>query len=93
MRRVPQVRIGEWRFGPWMDQFALVKCRGCGLEYLNPRPSPGLLQRFYDAPGYDPHTLDGAGVDTSRVFEQRLKVLLNLHLGEDLTLVACWQPT
>ncbi len=28
-------------------RFAVVKCRNCGLQYVNPRPSPADIGRFY----------------------------------------------
>jgi len=36
--------------------FRLVRCRQCGLLYLNPRPSPGEIKVFYP-PEYDPYTI------------------------------------
>jgi len=30
-----------------IDKFCYVKCRNCGLVYLNPRPSPDLLNDIY----------------------------------------------
>ncbi len=34
-------------FGP--GEFRLVRCPGCGLVYLNPRPSPQAIGRYYPA--------------------------------------------
>jgi len=28
-------------------EFAVVQCRGCGLVYVNPRPAPAEMSRFY----------------------------------------------
>ena len=33
-------------------EFHLVRCRNCGLEYLNPRPSWELLQQYYSKDYY-----------------------------------------
>ncbi len=39
--------------GPGL-RFAIVQCRRCGLNYTNPRPSPGTISRFYPSE-YGPH--------------------------------------
>lgn len=36
------------------DEFSIVRCRGCGLIYLNPRPGRELLGSFYPAVYYPP---------------------------------------
>jgi SAM-dependent methyltransferase len=36
------------------DEFRIVKCRNCGLIYLNPRPSKDLLRSFYPTVYYPP---------------------------------------
>ena len=28
-------------------KFCVVRCNGCGLEYVNPRPKADEIQRFY----------------------------------------------
>lgn len=35
------------KFGITEDEFNLVECRGCGLLYINPRPDPEEMGRFY----------------------------------------------
>ena len=35
-------------------RFAVVRCRGCGLTYVNPRPTPSAIARYYP-PDYSPH--------------------------------------
>src|SRR5262245_40862005 len=30
-------------------RYPLVECRSCGMRFLDPRPAPGTLARFYDA--------------------------------------------
>jgi SAM-dependent methyltransferase len=37
--------------------FALVRCRNCGLTYLNPRPDAASIGEYYPA-AYDPHQID-----------------------------------
>ena len=36
------------------DLFTIVKCRNCGLVYLNPRPSKDLLGSYYPTDYYPP---------------------------------------
>jgi len=40
--------------GPGSRQFRLVRCLGCGLIYLSPRPPEEETESFYQADGYDP---------------------------------------
>ncbi len=35
-----------------------MRCAGCRLYFVNPRPGPELLASFYDDPGYDCHTAE-----------------------------------
>ena len=39
---------------PSREGYTFVRCRRCGLIYLDPRPSPRALERYYDA-SYLPH--------------------------------------
>ncbi|NIP58659.1 MAG: class I SAM-dependent methyltransferase, partial [Gemmatimonadetes bacterium] len=41
------------------ERFRFVRCSDCGLVYLNPRPDPVSLDRYY-GPGYLPHREPGA---------------------------------
>src|SRR6184192_918198 len=36
------------------DEFTIVRCRSCGLVYLNPRPSTDLLGSYYPPVYYPP---------------------------------------
>ena len=36
------------------DEFTIVRCRQCGLVYLNPRPSKDLLGSYYPTVYYPP---------------------------------------
>ena len=36
------------------DEFTIVRCRQCGLIYLNPRPSKYLLSSYYPTVYYPP---------------------------------------
>jgi 2-polyprenyl-3-methyl-5-hydroxy-6-metoxy-1,4-benzoquinol methylase len=44
----------ERRFG-LSGRFDVVQCRGCGLVYLNPRPTAREMQRYYPADRYFPY--------------------------------------
>jgi SAM-dependent methyltransferase len=47
---------GQDDTNPWgapKDSFRLVKCRNCGLIYVNPRPSPKVLNEFYRKEYFD----------------------------------------
>uniref|UniRef100_A0A7C2WBW3 Class I SAM-dependent methyltransferase n=1 Tax=Thermorudis sp. TaxID=1969470 RepID=A0A7C2WBW3_9BACT len=45
--------------------FTLVRCRRCGLRYLNPRSLPAQLDRFYPA-DYAPHRRSGLAAAARR---------------------------
>lgn len=47
----------DWQLGG-SELFRLVRCRRCGLVYLNPRPSPGEIGQYYPA-DYEPFTRSG----------------------------------
>ena len=53
----PGRAIGDIVFGPYMHMFALCRCQ-CGLEFINPRPSPSLLEQFYGSRIYDCHQMN-----------------------------------
>ncbi len=44
--------------------FTVVRCRGCGLAYVNPRPTAGEIGRYYPD---DYHTARGAGGAVQRL--------------------------
>ncbi len=54
--------------------FDLVRCRLCGLVYVDPRPDPPSLARMYDDPAYftDGYNL---GVETESYFARRDELL------------------
>jgi len=43
----------DYRYHLNKEEFTLVKCRKCGLIYLNPRPSEKEMDRFYPREYYD----------------------------------------
>ena len=50
------------------DEFTIVRCRQCGLVYLNPRPSKELLGSYYPTVYYPP-----VQVKTQPQFQQQAK--------------------
>jgi SAM-dependent methyltransferase len=48
---------------PSDERFHVVECRQCGLGFVNPRPAPSEMQRFYPADYY-------AGFSTDRSYHQ-----------------------
>ncbi|MDD5347402.1 MAG: class I SAM-dependent methyltransferase [Candidatus Omnitrophica bacterium] len=38
---------GKDNFVPGPERFELVRCANCGLMYLDPRPAPGVIGRYY----------------------------------------------
>lgn len=50
--------------------FSLVRCRRCGLQYLNPRPAPETLGRYYPA-DYAPFNRRGLAARIKARFMER----------------------
>jgi hypothetical protein len=46
----PPVAIGNFN-----GDLGLAECLGCGVRFVNPRPSPESLSAFYNTEGYDCH--------------------------------------
>lgn len=59
----PLLLLRDQMFRTTEESFRLVRCRRCGLRYLNPRPAVESLDRYYPAT-YDPFARRGlsAGV-------------------------------
>lgn len=65
-------RPGMYAIGP--VRFDLVRCRGCGLVYTNPRPDGPTLGRMYDDPDYYTHGYN-LGVEDQNYFERKDELL------------------
>ena len=39
----------DYNLGTWTGPIRVARCRGCRLAYLNPRPNPACIGRFYPA--------------------------------------------
>ena len=50
---------GHWTgaslFEPYRDRLGLTLCRACGFVFVNPRPTPEVLDRFYQGHEYVCH--------------------------------------
>lgn len=87
-RRLPRLRIGETFFQARRAVCALVRCRACGLEFVNPRPVQSVLEEFYNQPGYaaHPETDDAARL---AVAHSRAARLPGLVLGARVLDIGC----
>lgn len=55
-------------------RFDLVRCRSCGLVYLNPRPDAATLDALYSDPEYYDHGYN-LGVETENYFARKDELL------------------
>ena len=78
--------------GPHEEFFTLVRCRTCGLEYLNPRPLPEEMGRYYGEEyfttrterGYDNYFSETTKKEVQRVLALNLADLGFFHFEENL---------
>src|SRR5215217_5636909 len=52
--------VGADVFAPLRGRIGLVRCRTCGLRFVNPRPDSAALTAFYSGPAYACHDADGS---------------------------------
>jgi len=71
-----------------LEQFPVVQCRQCGLIYLNPRPTPGAIGRFYPA-DYRPYV---APLQAARARRRIARWDARYGLYKRLRAVAALQP-
>lgn len=55
----PILAVRDWRYGLTEARFRIVRCRRCGLAYLNPRPVPDDIGLFYPIKYYE-RRVDGS---------------------------------
>ena len=67
------------------ENFTVVRCAGCGLHYLNPRPGPNEISRYYGQ-GYSFHALPSR---MRRAAGAALEWLANSPFA---SLLAIWPP-
>lgn len=73
---IPGNPIGRPIFGPYLHQFGICRCV-CGLDFVNPRPSTELLNRFYGSRIYDCHKMN-----QSSEADRHAQALLNSIAGQ-----------
>jgi len=84
------VRDGRDRRHHLPGEFRMVKCRECGLAYLNPRPTASALAAYYP-PDYSPYTQRGLFGKLTRWLRQREAAALRRSLpsGAEVLEVGC----
>ncbi len=55
----PIIAVADWRYGLSVEPLVIVRCRRCGLSYLNPRPVGSHMHHFYPSPYYERRQVDG----------------------------------
>ncbi|MBL8859891.1 MAG: class I SAM-dependent methyltransferase [Planctomycetes bacterium] len=55
-------------------RFDLVRCKRCGLVYVNPRPTSAVLEALYDDPEYYTHGYN-LGVETENYFARKHELI------------------
>lgn len=69
------------------EKFTLVKCKECGFVFINPRPYPVELYRYYESPDYISHSGTNKGFINAiykkiRKYTHTKKVKLVTHLSQ-----------
>lgn len=67
--------IGEEVFLPLRGRIGLVRCRSCGLVFVNPRPAPEVLEAFYQGDRYSCHQPAGPGAAVNQKAAHILEIL------------------
>jgi SAM-dependent methyltransferase len=81
---LPSVIVGEAYFAPYLPRMGLVRCRGCGLEFVNPRPTDEVMLGFHaSGRSSSPTQLDGNAIphDWRVSFDVRLDAMAALTSG------------
>jgi len=72
------------------DLFTIVKCRNCGLVYLNPRPSKDLLASHYPTDYYPPVQAKSRPRSLKRLSSRLKRWVLEDYYGYPLSGGAVW---
>ncbi len=76
-----ELEARDWLHGSG-ETFHYVRCRNCGLVYLNPRPAPAAIGRYYPRGSYYTFQVDGqAAAEIVRPAHRRLARQLTQRLG------------
>lgn len=87
----PAARLGTLRdinlFLP--GEWPLWRCRGCGTGFLNPRPAPGAMPRFYPDDYWAPPPPPGTKPFVDRATRVAIRRLRRLAPGSSVLDVGC----
>jgi 2-polyprenyl-3-methyl-5-hydroxy-6-metoxy-1,4-benzoquinol methylase len=76
-----ELEARDWLHGSG-ESFCYVRCCNCGLVYLNPRPAPAAIGRYYPRASYYTFQLDGqAAEEIVRPAHRQLARQLTQRLG------------
>jgi SAM-dependent methyltransferase len=64
------------------EEFTLVKCRRCGLEFLSPRPCPDEIGKYYDESYFTTRTDRGYDNYFSETIRREIERVIGLNLME-----------
>lgn len=81
--RVRDIKV----FGP--GEFQLVRCQGCSLVYINPRPTPGAMAPYYPPRYWAPPPEEGARPYTDAGMRRALALLSREFPGGRVLDVGC----
>ncbi len=81
----PFLNVPE-RFRP-ADRYTLVQCSNCGFVYLNPRPTPANIGRFYPIADYDPHQ-----TEAKSLFDRIYRAVRNINLKRKRRWIESFRP-
>src|SRR5687768_11449524 len=73
-------RKPDTRFWISEEPFDVVRCRGCGLGYVNPRPTRAAIAQFYPTSFYDRRGLEHEG----KRYERQMRYLADRIRGRIL---------
>lgn len=69
------------------EAFSIVQCRGCGLAYLNPRPSPAAMEQYYSADYFASFTAGALPTNRARILIKRVHSRLTRRLSHCIELL------
>ncbi len=106
MENISQCQIcGESEFSEFLkctdhfltkENFTIVKCNYCGFTFINPRPEPAALQRYYDSPEYISHSGTNKGIINSLynkvrnyTHNKKIKIVSEYSKGKTILDIGC----
>lgn len=78
------------------ENFTIVKCQECGFVFINPRPFPEELSRYYDSPDYISHSGTNKGLVNSiykkvrkYTHSKKVKLVTKFTNGKSILDIGC----